>query len=65
MSAIKTIPMPLPTLKAKINRGEIDTIVVAFSDVFGRLVGKRFTGEFFSGTGGRSWDPCLQLLADG
>src|SRR6266576_1016439 len=47
MSAIKTIPMPMPTLKAKINRGEIDTIVVAFPDVFGRLVGKRFTGEFF------------------
>src|SRR6266700_2062699 len=47
MSADKHIPMTLTTLKAKINRREIDTIIVAFPDVFGRLVGKRFTGEFF------------------
>jgi len=39
--------MTLTTLKAKINRREIDTVIVAFPDVFGRLVGKRFTGEFF------------------
>ena len=39
--------MTLQTLKTKIKRGEIDTVVVAFPDVFGRLVGKRFTGEFF------------------
>ena len=39
--------MNLPTLKTKINRGEIDTVIVAFPDVFGRLVGKRFRGTFF------------------
>ncbi|MFO1499701.1 MAG: glutamine synthetase family protein [Verrucomicrobiota bacterium] len=27
--------------------GEIDTVIVAFPDVFGRLVGKRCTGSFF------------------
>jgi glutamine synthetase len=39
--------MNLQTLKTKIRTGEIDTVVVAFPDVFGRLVGKRFTGQFF------------------
>ena len=39
--------MTLNELKAKIEEGEIDTVVVAIPDVFGRLVGKRFTGSFF------------------
>ncbi|HIG31461.1 MAG TPA: glutamine synthetase [Verrucomicrobiales bacterium] len=39
--------MNLQTLKNKIRRKEIDTIIVAFPDVFGRLVGKRFTGVCF------------------
>ncbi|MCF7765875.1 MAG: glutamine synthetase family protein [Verrucomicrobia bacterium] len=34
-------------LKEKIRTGEIDTVIVAFPDVFGRLVGKRFTGRFY------------------
>src|SRR6266545_925750 len=39
--------MNLLSLKTKIKRGEIDTIIAAFPDVFGRLIGKRFTGQFF------------------
>jgi glutamine synthetase len=39
--------MKLPTLKSKVARGEIDTVITAFPDVFGRLVGKRFMGDFF------------------
>src|SRR5438552_757800 len=39
--------MNLQQRTAKIKTGEIDTVIVAFPDVFGRLVGKRFTGEFF------------------
>jgi glutamine synthetase len=39
--------MNLQELKTKIKSGEIDTVIVAFPDVFGRLVGKRFTGRFF------------------
>ncbi|MBI4662418.1 MAG: glutamine synthetase [Verrucomicrobia bacterium] len=39
--------MNLATLRSQIKTGEIDTVVVAFPDVFGRLVGKRFTGQFF------------------
>lgn len=39
--------MNLQTLQAKIKKGEIDTILVAFPDPFGRLVGKRFRADFF------------------
>ncbi|HKS38906.1 MAG TPA: glutamine synthetase family protein [Verrucomicrobiae bacterium] len=39
--------MNLQTLKARIGKGEIDTVIVAFPDPFGRLVGKRFTGSYF------------------
>jgi glutamine synthetase len=35
------------SLATKIHSGEIDTVIVAAPDVFGRLVGKRFTGQFF------------------
>jgi glutamine synthetase len=34
-------------LAGKVASGEIDTVIAAFPDVFGRLVGKRFTGRFF------------------
>jgi glutamine synthetase len=37
----------LAKLKAAIKSGEIDTVIVAFPDVFGRLMGKRCTGSFF------------------
>src|SRR6267143_6187423 len=39
--------MNLQSLKLKIRRSEIDTVIVAVPDVFGRLVGKRVTGQFF------------------
>jgi len=39
--------MNLQVLKAKIKSAEIDSVIVGFPDVFGRLVGKRFTGQFF------------------
>src|SRR6188474_431535 len=40
-------PAHVAPLLAKIKAGEIDTVIVAFPDVFGRLVGKRCTGQFF------------------
>jgi len=39
--------MNLASLKTKIRRGEIDTVLVVFPDVFGRLIGKRMTAHFF------------------
>jgi glutamine synthetase len=39
--------MTLKELRAAVQSGRIDTVIVAFPDVFGRLVGKRCTAEFF------------------
>ncbi|MDB6034790.1 MAG: ipuC [Verrucomicrobiales bacterium] len=39
--------MDLQALRARIEACEIDTVVVAFPNVFGQLIGKRFTGQFF------------------
>ena len=34
-------------LKSEVTDGQIDTVVVAFTDMQGRLMGKRLHGEFF------------------
>ncbi len=39
--------MTLAQLKAQVKSGTLDTILVAFPDPFGRLVGKRFRADFF------------------
>ena len=39
--------MTLAELEPKVKTGEIDTVIVAFPDVFGRLMGKRFVAAFF------------------
>lgn len=39
--------LDIPTLQKKVKKGKIETIVVAFTDHYGRLVGKRFDAEFF------------------
>lgn len=39
--------LTLDALREKIESGEIETIVTVFSDLYGRLFGKRITGEFF------------------
>jgi glutamine synthetase len=39
--------MPLVELEAAVTRGEIDTVVVGFTDHYGRLCGKRFDASFF------------------
>ncbi len=39
--------MNLQELRSGIEKGDIDTVIVAVPDVFGRLVGKRFTAQFF------------------
>jgi len=54
--------MNLQTLLTKIKRREIDTVIVAFPDVFGRLVGKRCTGEFFQKHAQHGTHGCSYLL---
>jgi glutamine synthetase len=39
--------LTLARLEAEIAEGTIDTVIVAFPDMQGRLAGKRFTGRFF------------------
>lgn len=39
--------MTLDDLAAKVDAGEIDTVVAGFTDHYGRLCGKRFDAEFF------------------
>ncbi len=34
-------------LEESIRRGEIDTVITVFPDLYGRLIGKRITGRFF------------------
>ncbi len=34
-------------LRERVSRGEIDTVIVAFTDLYGRLMGKRYDAEFF------------------
>jgi glutamine synthetase len=39
-------PLPKAELEAKIAKGEIDTVVVAMTDMQGRLVGKRLDANY-------------------
>ncbi len=52
-------------LKGAVERGEIDTVVVAFTDMQGRLLGKRLHGEFFCEEigAGHPVEGCNYLLA--
>ncbi len=47
MAVKNKAPLSLANLQKKIKKEEIETIVVAFTDHYGRLVGKRFDAEFF------------------
>ena len=39
--------LDIDALKVLIGSGEIDTVIVAFPDLYGRLVGKRCSGDYF------------------
>jgi len=51
-------------LKKAVDAGEIDTVVVCFPDMQGRLVGKRFHAEFFLGGAYEETHGCDYLLAN-
>ncbi len=56
--------LTLEELRAAAERGEIDTVVVAFTDMQGRLMGKRLHAEFFLDEidGGNAVEACNYLL---
>ncbi|MEU5715096.1 glutamine synthetase family protein [Streptomyces sp. NPDC020403] len=45
--ADRTAPLGTDELRVLVERGEIDTVVLAFPDMQGRLQGKRFAASFF------------------
>ncbi|HXJ48363.1 MAG TPA: hypothetical protein VNF91_04265, partial [Candidatus Acidoferrum sp.] len=51
-------------LAAQVERGEVDTVIVAFTDMQGRLMGKRVDAEYFveSSARGESTEGCNYLL---
>ncbi len=51
-------------LKAATKSGDIDTVVVAFTDMQGRLIGKRFQAEFFVAGAHAETHACDYLLAN-
>jgi glutamine synthetase len=57
--------MTLEELTDLVSRGEIDTVVVAFTDMQGRLMGKRLHAEFFleETSAGHAVEGCNYLLA--
>jgi len=57
--------LTLAELKSEVESGAIDTVVVAFTDMQGRLMGKRLHGEFFveETEAGHPVEGCNYLLA--
>jgi glutamine synthetase len=55
--------LTLAALEAEIRAGTIDTVIVAFPDMQGRLAGKRFTGHFFLEGALTETHACNYLLA--
>ena len=57
--------LSLDDLRNEIEAGAIDTVVVAFTDMQGRLLGKRLHGEFFleEAVAGHAVEGCNYLLA--
>jgi glutamine synthetase len=54
----------LDALRADVAAGAIDTVLVAFPDMQGRLIGKRFQAEFFLDGALEETHGCDYLLAD-
>ena len=55
--------LTLPELEQAVAAGSIDTVVVAQTDMQGRLMGKRFQAEYFLASGHRETHGCNYLLA--
>lgn len=55
--------LTLDELREQVRTGEVDTVLVCFPDLYGRLVGKRVTGSFFlEETVGAGMHACDYLL---
>ncbi len=62
--ALEREPLEVTELERRIRAGEIDTVLVTFPDLQGRLLGKRVTGRFFlDAVLHGSMEACTYLLA--
>jgi glutamine synthetase len=43
----RNAPLTISKLSSKISNGEVETVIMAFVDHYGRLLGKRFDADFF------------------
>ena len=58
------MPYTLAELKQDVAAGTIDTVLVAFPDMQGRMIGKRFQAEYFLEVANDETHGCDYLLAD-
>ena len=56
--------LTLEALKKAVAAGEVDTVLVCFPDMQGRLIGKRFHAQFFLDSGHEETHACDYLLAN-
>jgi glutamine synthetase len=56
--------LELAALRALVAEGSIDTVLVAFVDMQGRLIGKRFAGAYFLEAAHKETHACDYLLAN-
>jgi len=56
--------LSLDQLKKEVASGDIDTVLVCFTDMQGRLIGKRFIGTFFVESAHDETHGCNYLLAN-
>src|SRR5919112_5732865 len=56
--------LSLDDLKKAVADGEIDTVLVCFPDMQGRLIGKRFQADYFLDSAHEEAHGCDYLLAD-
>ncbi len=55
--------LAIDELKAKVANGEVETVLAVLPDLYGRLIGKRITGDFFlEHTAGHGMHICDYLL---
>jgi glutamine synthetase len=55
--------LTMDTLKDQVASGQIDTVITAFADMQGRLMGKRFQAEFFIESAWEETHCCNYLMA--
>jgi glutamine synthetase len=58
-----TVPLSLPALEELVHDGAVDTVVVAMTDMQGRLVGKRVAARFFLDSAVEETHSCNYLFA--